>query len=106
MRGTLVAPLRTCKRRVAVLALALVVLGVCLGATQAPSPTGERGDATVLTAVSHHASTSVQFDGILTVAVAATLALAWAIERAARLRMLVPTATTLIRRRGPPLRTR
>jgi hypothetical protein len=81
----------------------LAVLGVCFNTTQEPSATGERGKATFVSAVTHHAPASTQIDGMLTVGVAATVALAWALERTARVRVLVPVATTLIRRRGPPV---
>jgi hypothetical protein len=85
-----------------VLAIVVVVLGVCLGSTQAPTTTGERTTATITRAVVHAAPASVHFDGTLPIVAAAILSVAWAIERAARLRTLVPVTSTQIRRRGPP----
>ena len=84
------------------LAIVLVVVGVCFGSTQEPGATGERRNATITSAVVHHAPASVHFDGMLTIVAAAIMSLAWAIERAAGVRTLAPVATTQIRRRGPP----
>ena len=98
----MVAPLRNCRRHIAAFAIVVVVLGVCLGATQQTGPTGERHNATIVNVGLRHAPASMNFDGVLPIAAAALVAITWATQRAARVRTLVPVASTLIQRRGPP----
>lgn len=93
---------RTPARLVAVLLLAGAV---CLGLWSDPNGTGERGNATIASAVHHLPSPSMHLDGVVAIAVAAAAAAAlfWATDRLSLRCIAVPASKCAIRRRGPPV---